>query len=218
MTGTRNVMRRVVSALVLAATVAGCSDDDPLSVDPAPPNQADQVEALNRRLDLRNVPGRHVQAWDAMFDLDRTRAAELLTEHITSDSFVTFKLPEEAGGDRNFEPGVEGWINLVVGSAEAGGWVPAAPGYPRALHMIGSVLVLEETTTTAVLQAYVRASHYQQDTAVDTSEAVLQFDVIWDDDANRWLVAHLDLTPLSLRDEGGMVLPPVTSFDSNTRK
>jgi hypothetical protein len=177
---------------------------------PTDADAVDAIEALDRRVRLRDVPGRHADVWDAMFDLDEARARELLASHITADATVTFVLPAEAGGDQTFPPGPDGWIALVTGSGAAGGWVPAAPGYPRALHMQGSVHVLEESATSALLQTYVRASHYETTTEVDTSEAVLVFDLVHDDAAGIWRVAHLDLTPLSLRDEGGQALPPLT--------
>ncbi len=192
-------MNQTCLALLLICLVFGCDDNGEAAAD----------DPLTRRLELFHVPGRHTQAWDAMFNLDNARARLLLADHITDDSFVTFNLPDEFGGDRDFAPGIDGWIELVVGSATAGGWVPAAPGYPQALHVAGSPLVLFESSDAAQLQCYVRATHYTDDTTTDFSEAILVFDLVWDAERATWLVAHLELTPLSLREEGGMALPPV---------
>ncbi|MEM7448891.1 MAG: hypothetical protein AAF355_11675 [Myxococcota bacterium] len=202
--------RRSIRVLFLIAVLChlslGCDERSTSLVD-----NTSSLDAVHRRIDLRNVPGRHVQVWDAMFALDTERARALLVDHITDDCFITFKLPEVLGGDQTFAPGIEGWINVVTGSAEAGNWVSPAPGYPRSLHVIGSVLIQNETSTTATLRAYVRASHYEETTTVDFSEAILNFDMIYDTPRETWLVAHLDLTPLSLRNEGGEALPPVTA-------
>lgn len=203
--------RALCSLLATVSTLALLPGCDPL-VDADPQQLEDEaaavVDALHRRIDLRNIPGRHVAAWDAMFALDVPQAQALLADLITEDCTITFEFP---GAEFSSPPGVEGWIAVVTGSAQAGGWVPAGPGLPRSIHNAASLNVLEESATAATLRVYIRASHYDADTTVDFSEGIFEYDVVYDEVAETWKIAHLDLTPLSLRQEGGMVLPPVTT-------
>jgi len=194
-----------IALLSITPTLSSCSEVE------AQTPQTNDNEGIRRSLLLRDVPGRHVRAWDAMFTQDVERARVLLSDHITEDATVTFLIPDAFGGDQTFAPGIEGWIGLVTSSGQAGGWVPAGPGNPSALHVIGSIYVVEESPSEAILAAYVRASHYKDSSDVDISEALLEFDVIYDESRATWLVAHLDLTPLSLRNEGGLALPPVSA-------
>ncbi|MEM6956985.1 MAG: hypothetical protein AAF645_14950, partial [Myxococcota bacterium] len=110
--------------LILLITLGVACDDNDVA---AAASGSEALTAVHRRLDLRNVPGRHVAAWDAMFALDEETSRRLLADHITEDCFITFKLPAEFGGDQSFEPGINGWMNVVMGSARSGGWVPAGP-------------------------------------------------------------------------------------------
>lgn len=201
------IMKLAPLVLTLMMGASGC-DEDNGSGDDEVANDGIALDDLHRRVELRDVPGRWAAAWDAMFASDIEAANVELETLITADATITFLFPDGA-----FEtpPGAEGWIAAVTGAAAAGQWVPAGPGLQFSVHNAGSVNVLEETSTTARLRQYVRASHYSEDTTVDISEGIFEFDLVYDEEAQIWKVAHLDLTPMSLRDEGGEVLPPVSS-------
>lgn len=208
-----NAATAAIALTLGVLTLGACASDagDAIAADAPTDNSVTddittEIELTNRRLDLRNIPGQHVAAWDAMFANETERAETLLADLITDDATITFKFPD---GDLESPPGTAGWIAIVTQSGAAGGWVPAGPDLPLSLHNAGSVNILFETDTDAELRAYVRASHYTNDTTVDISEGIFDFDVTYVD-GQGWRISHLDLTPLLLREEGGAALGPVT--------